>query len=222
MRTFRGCLVGLALTAILLSGCEPVPDSHPTRTPAEPVESISVRAALSAHARDIWPSLKVGLTDPQRWYGAHLTPAEASKAVLGTPIAEWHWAGGIPQDLSPWQGLVAQYADRHNYAIPILVDGRPVALMGADDQSGRWSIYPLYDRPAANLASALDRMAEVLGTRNFEYCLVDGETWVLARVGGRVVGVMASPVMDHRKGQPPAGVVQGSDLRWWLDHPQGA
>ena len=230
MRAVYGCLVGLALTATLLTGCVPVqpagggyfpPVARPKRTPAEPIEDPAARAALVAHAKAIWPSVKAGLTNPDRWQEGTLTSAGASNAVMGSPVVEWSWAGGIPQDTSPWQGLVAQYSDRKNYVIPVLVDGRPVALMGADNQGGGWSIYPLYVRPAADFAATLDRIAEVLGTRHFEYCLLDAETWVLARAGGGVVGVMAFPTMDHRKGQPPTGVLQGSELRWWLDHPMG-
>ena len=230
MRTLYGCLVGLALTAMLLTGCVPVqpggggyfpPIAHPKRTPAEPVEDLAARTALMAHAKAIWPSVKSGLTNQERWWEGALTSAEASSAVMGTPVVEWSWAGGIPQEASPWLGLVPEYADRKNYVIPVLAAGRPVALMGADNQSGRWSIYPLYVRPAADFATALDRIAEVLGTRHFEYCLLDEGTWVLARAGGRVVGVMAFPVTDHRKGKPPTGVLQGSGLRWWLDHPLG-
>ena len=197
------------------------PIAHPKRTPAEPVEDLAARTALMAHAKAIWPSVKSGLTNQERWWEGALTSAEASSAVMGTPVVEWSWAGGIPQEASPWLGLVPEYADRKNYVIPVLAAGRPVALMGADNQSGRWSIYPLYVRPAADFATALDRIAEVLGTRHFEYCLLDEGTWVLARAGGRVVGVMAFPVTDHRKGKPPTGVLQGSGLRWWLDHPLG-
>ena len=230
MRTVYGCLVGLALTATLLTGCvlvQPVgggyfpPIAHPTRTPAEPVEDLAARAALVAHAKAIWPSVKAGLTNRERWWEGTLTSAEASSAVMGAPVVEWRWAGGIPQEASPWLGLVPEYADRKNYLIPVLVAGRPVALMGADNQSGRWSIYPDYVRPAADFATALDEITAALGTPRFEYCLLDDETWVLARAGDRVVGVMAFPIMDHRKGQPPTGVLQGSELRWWLDHPMG-
>ena len=212
-------LAGCALTSPPAGSGFAPPSPHPTRAPSAPIEDTRARAEMSAHLQAVWPEVKHGLTDPNIWGDSPLSPAMAAHAQLGTPTIDWQWTGGIPQGTSAWLGL-APLGDRIIYFIPVLVDGRPMALLGTDNQGGRWSVWSRSTR-TGSLAKALTDITAALGSADYELCFVDYDSWLLARKGNRVVGVMVNPVWDHRNAKPPVGVLEGAVLREWLDHPMG-